>query len=175
MAENKLADMHKFRNPVSPFSAPDPFMTFDPITGYYYARDTVPPRITVDGDVNDIELLQEWLSKKLGKKVSIVKPQKGDQLKLVEMCKNNAAEHLAHLRGNVGKDTMALNMLGELLGLKALPRYIESYDISNQNGTANVCGMVVFEDGKLSHIEENISDERFYNVLNEEFFINYKK
>ena len=33
----------------------------------------------------------------------------------------------------------------------------------------------VFEDGKLSHIEENISDERFYNVLNEEFFINYKK
>lgn len=37
MAENKLADMHKFRNPVSPFSAPDPFMTFDPITGYYYA------------------------------------------------------------------------------------------------------------------------------------------
>ena len=118
------------------------------ITGYYYSRDTVPPRITVDGDVNDIELLQEWLSKKLGKKVSIVKPQKGEQLKLVEMCKTNAAEHLAHLRGNVGKDTMALNMLGELLGLSNLPRYIESYDISNQNGTANVCGMVVFEDGK---------------------------
>lgn len=118
------------------------------ITGYYYSRDTVPPRITVDGDVNDIELLQEWLSKKLGKKVSIVKPQKGEQLKLVEMCKTNAAEHLAHLRGNVGKDTMALNMLGELLGLPNLPRYIESYDISNQNGTANVCGMVVFEDGK---------------------------
>ncbi|MEE1076630.1 MAG: excinuclease ABC subunit UvrC [Acutalibacteraceae bacterium] len=118
------------------------------ITGYYYSRDTVPPRITVDGDVNDIELLQEWLSKKLGKKVSIVKPQKGEQLKLVEMCKTNAAEHLAHLRGNVGKDTMALNMLGELLVLPNLPRYIESYDISNQNGTANVCGMVVFEDGK---------------------------
>lgn len=118
------------------------------ITGYYYSRDTVPPRITVDGDVNDIDLLQEWLSKKLGKKVSIVKPQKGEQLKLVEMCKTNAAEHLAHLRGNVGKDTMALNMLGELLGLSNLPRYIESYDISNQNGTANVCGMVVFEDGK---------------------------
>ncbi|MEE0059441.1 MAG: excinuclease ABC subunit UvrC [Acutalibacteraceae bacterium] len=118
------------------------------ITSYYYSRDTVPPRITVDGDVNDTELLQQWLTQKRGKKVSIVKPQKGDQLKLVEMCKNNAAEHLAHLRGNVGKDTMALNMLGELLGLKALPRYIESYDISNQNGTANVCGMVVFEDGK---------------------------
>ena len=118
------------------------------ITGYYYSRDTVPPRITVDGDVNDVELLQEWLTQKLGKKVSIVKPQKGEQLKLVEMCKTNASEHLAHLRGNVGKDTMALNMLGEILGLSKLPRYIESYDISNQNGTANVCGMVVFEDGK---------------------------
>lgn len=71
------------------------------ITGYYYARDTVPPRITVDGDVNDIELLQEWLSKKLGKKVSIVKPQKGEQLKLVEMCKTNASEHLEIGRAHV--------------------------------------------------------------------------
>lgn len=64
------------------------------------------------------------------------------------MCKNNAAEHLAHQRGAVGKDTLALNTLGELLGLENAPRYIESYDISNQNGTANVAGMVVFEDGK---------------------------
>ena len=33
----------------------------------------------------------------------------------------------------------------------------------------------VFENGKLSHIEENISDERFFDVLNNEFLINYKK
>ncbi|MEE0859782.1 MAG: excinuclease ABC subunit UvrC [Acutalibacteraceae bacterium] len=118
------------------------------ISSYYYMRNTIPPRITVDGDVNDSELLQQWLSKKLGKKVTIVKPQKGEQLQLVEMCKKNAAEHLAHQRGAQGKDTMALNALGELLGLDSTPSYIESYDISNQNGTANVAGMVVFEDGK---------------------------
>lgn len=118
------------------------------ISRYYYTRESVPPRITVDGDINDVELLQQWLSKKLGKKVVIIKPQRGEQLQLVEMCKNNAAEHLAHQRGTVGKDTMALNTLGELLGLDKPPRYIESYDISNQNGTANVAGMVVFEDGK---------------------------
>lgn len=118
------------------------------ISRYYYTRESIPPRIAVDGDINDIELLQQWLSEKLGKKVVIIKPQRGEQLQLVEMCKNNAAEHLAHQRGVVGKDTMVLNTLGELLGLDKAPRYIESYDISNQNGTANVAGMVVFEDGK---------------------------
>lgn len=118
------------------------------ISRYYYTRESIPPRIIVDGDINDVELLQQWLSEKLGKKVVIFKPQRGEQLQLVEMCKNNAAEHLAHQRGAVGKDTMALNTLGELLGLDKAPRYIESYDISNQNGTANVAGMVVFEDGK---------------------------
>jgi len=118
------------------------------ITSYYYMRNTIPPRITVDGKVNDAELLQQWLSERLGKRVVIFQPQKGEQMHLVEMCKKNAAEHLAHQRGAAGKDTMALNSLGELLGLENAPRYIESYDISNQNGTANVAGMVVFEDGK---------------------------
>lgn len=118
------------------------------ITGYYYKRSDIPPRITVDGSVNDTELLQQWLSEVLGKKVVIFQPQKGEQLQLVEMCKKNAAEHLAHRRGAAGKDTMALNTLGELLGLDGAPNYIESYDISNQNGTANVAGMIVFENGR---------------------------
>lgn len=55
---------------------------------------------------------------------------------------------MAHRRGAAGKDTMALNTLGELLGLDGAPNYIESYDISNQNGTANVAGMIVFENGR---------------------------
>lgn len=118
------------------------------ITGYYYKRNDIPPKITVDGSVNDTELLQQWLSEVLGKKVVIFQPQKGEQLQLVEMCKKNAAEHLAHRRGAAGKDTMALNALGELLGLDGAPNYIESYDISNQNGTANVAGMIVFENGR---------------------------
>lgn len=118
------------------------------ITGYYYKRNDIPPRITVDGSVNDTELLQQWLSEVLGKKVVIFQPQKGEQLQLVEMCKKNAAEHLAHRRGAAGKATMALNTLGELLGLDGAPNYIESYDISNQNGTANVAGMIVFENGR---------------------------
>lgn len=117
------------------------------ISSYYYMRNDIPPRITVDAQVNDTELLQQWLSEKLGKRL-LFSTAKGEQLHLVEMCKNNAAEHLAHQRGAVGKDTLALNTLGELLGLENAPRYIESYDISNQNGTANVAGMVVFEDGK---------------------------
>ena len=118
------------------------------ISSYYYMRDFVPCRISVDGEVSDKELLENWLSEKRGKKVSVVMPKRGEQLMLVEMCKKNAAEHLAHQRGAVGRELMALNELGKLLGLQKPPKYIESYDISNQNGTANVAGMVVFEKGK---------------------------
>lgn len=118
------------------------------ISRYYYMRDYIPTRIVIDDKIDDIDLLQEWLSKKANKKVSIVIPKKGEQQHLVEMCRKNASEHLAHQRGAVGKEILALNDLAKILGLDKPPIYIEAYDISNQNGTANVAGMVAFENGK---------------------------
>lgn len=82
------------------------------------------------------------------KKVSIHIPQKGDQLKLVEMCRSNAAEKLSEGTGSSGKELSALDELARLLGLSSPPEYIESYDISNLGGTDNVAGMVVFKNGR---------------------------
>ena len=117
------------------------------IRSYYSMRDFVPRRIAVDGDVNDSELLCEWLSSLAGRKVSIAVPQRGEQHSLVEMCRSNAAQKLAIYLGKGGKATAALDELGTLLGLKAPPEFIESYDISHTAGSENVAGMVVFKGG----------------------------
>ncbi|MDD5952515.1 MAG: excinuclease ABC subunit UvrC [Oscillospiraceae bacterium] len=115
---------------------------------YYSLQRQVPPRISMDGEPADRELLEEWLSQLAGRKVSIVVPQRGEQSKLVEMCRNNAAEYLAQSSGRTGRETSALDELARLLGLEKPPMRIESYDISNLAGGENVAGMVVFENGR---------------------------
>ncbi|HIW74658.1 MAG TPA: excinuclease ABC subunit UvrC [Firmicutes bacterium] len=115
---------------------------------YYSMREHVPPQVTVDGEIEDGGLMERWLTEKAGRKVRIVQPQKGEQARLVEMCRNNAAERIARQSGMAGRDAAALDELARLLGLPEPPAYIESYDISNTGGSDNVAGMVVFENGR---------------------------
>ncbi len=115
---------------------------------YYSMRDRVPPQVTVDGEVEDAALLEEWLTEKRGRRVHIVRPQIGEQARLAEMCRSNAAERIAHRVGMTGKENAALHELKELLGLKTAPLYIECYDISHTAGDTPVAGMVVFKNGK---------------------------
>lgn len=117
---------------------------------YYDSRDDIPPRIVVDGETEDKELLEQIFSEKIGRKVEIFLPQKGDTLKLVDMCRHNAAEKLSESTGGSGKELSALQELKTLLGMSKIPEYIESYDISNLAGGENVAGMVVFENGRPS-------------------------
>lgn len=118
------------------------------IERYYSMRDRVPPRVTIDGSAEDMELLESWLSEKAGRKVKVLVPKKGEQSRLAAMCRNNAAEQLAQATGRTGREASALDELASLLGLKKPPEYIESYDISNLAGSENVAGMVVFENGR---------------------------
>lgn len=119
------------------------------IKRYYYMKDEIPHNISVDNEVEDIDTIEIWLSDKASKKVKIFIPQRGEQAKLVNMCKKNAYEALAQKEGKIsGKETEALNQLSELLNLDKIPMYIEAYDISNLRGTDNVAGMVVFEGAK---------------------------
>ena len=126
----------------------DAVARYELIMSYYSMRERIPPRILIDSLPQDAELISQWLSEKLGKKVSFVIPQRGGQLKLLEMCRSNASEKLALSLGRKGKDTAALDELARLLGLESPPEYIESYDISHTAGTENVAGMVVFKNGQ---------------------------
>lgn len=123
-------------------------MRSDFITSYYSMRDNIPKRVTVDGEVADRELLEQWLSEKKGKKVMVFVPARGEQLEIVNMCRKNAEEKLAIKKGRTGREIAVLDELKDLLGLKKTPEYIESYDISHTAGQDSVAGMIVFKGGK---------------------------
>lgn len=142
---NKLSDRESF---LTEGLAPDPEARSEFLRQYYAIRDRVPPLVVLDGEIEDEELLTRWLSERRGKSVKFLIPQRGDQYQLVQMCRKNAAEHIAQQAGTSGRDASALDELRRLLGLEKTPAYIESYDISNLAGGENVAGMVVFENGR---------------------------
>ena len=115
---------------------------------YYSAKSDIPPRIIIDTENYDFSAVEKWLSQKSGRAVSFINPKQGEQLKMLDMCLNNAAESLSERTERTGREMSALNELANLLGLQTTPRYIEAYDISNTAGSENVAGMIVFKDGR---------------------------
>ncbi len=122
--------------------------TVDEFLLRYYENSIIPPRICVENLPSDVDNLTRWLSEKAQKKVEFFVPQRGEQLKLLQMCKVNANEKLAEGKNTTGRDISTLDELANLLGLEDTPNYIESYDISNLSGGENVGGMVVFENAR---------------------------
>ncbi len=121
---------------------------YDEFLQRFYSKDRdIPQRILIDYD-NDFSVIAEWLSEKSGRKVSIINPKQGEQLKILEMCLSNAAESLSEKNERTGREMGELNELAKLLGLPTPPRYIEAYDISNTAGSENVAGMIVFKDAR---------------------------
>ena len=119
------------------------------IMSFYNTKSDIPRFVTVDGEVEDKELIERFLSEKKGKRVYIAIPQRGQQKSLVDMTRQNAAERVAKTRGAVlGRELSVLEELRDLLGLDTLPTYIESYDISNTAGDENVAGMIVYENAR---------------------------
>lgn len=118
------------------------------ILRYYTIRNDVPKNVAIDRTFDGIDTVGEWLSQKRGNKVNVTVPQRGEQAKLVNMCRSNAAEALAQKKDATVREYSVLEELKEALGLEKLPEYIESYDISNLAGTENVAGMVVYKNGK---------------------------
>ena len=123
-------------------------MRCDFLLQYYSMRNSVPNKILLDAGCEDIELMQEYLTDLRKKKAEILIPQRGEGLKLVNMCLENAFEKIAQKKGRLGHQARALDDLKDLLGLSKVPEYIESYDISHTAGSDNVAGMIVFKDGR---------------------------
>ena len=114
----------------------------------YYGENEAPSRILLDTGTESFETLERWLNEKENRKITLLNPKAGEQLKLLQMCLNNAAENLSERSERTGREMAELNELKDLLGLEKTPRYIEAYDISNTAGSSNVAGMVVFKDAR---------------------------
>ena len=114
---------------------------------YYLERQMVPKQIFLPVPMEDSELFEELIQQQLGRRVHIRVPQRGDNVRLVDIAQRNAREETERVTTKDEKRNGALNMLRQMLDLPQLHR-IESYDISNTAGTDIVASMVVFEDGK---------------------------
>ena len=115
---------------------------------FYYGKEDVPKTVIIDHLPESAELITEMMEKQSGRKVKLHVPQKGRQLELLKLAKNNSAEYAAIQNDRTGKEVIALEQLAQSLGLSKPPRYIEAYDISNLSSESMVAGMVVFEDGR---------------------------
>lgn len=121
------------------------------IKQFYAGTPYIPSLLMIQEEVEDLELLEEWLTKKRGHKVYIRIPKKGSKEKLVELARKNAALVLntdkERLKREEGRTIGAVKELEQLLGLTGLVR-MEAYDISNTSGFASVGSMIVYEKGK---------------------------
>ena len=121
------------------------------IKQYYLDNPNIPSKIMIREEIEDKDVIEEWLSTTLGKKVEIKSPKRGEKLRFVEMAENNAKVTLE----NKEKDKSEILLeLKEVLGMDKLPRKIETYDISNISGEYMVAGMCVMMDGV---IKKNLS------------------
>lgn len=115
---------------------------------YYLSRNAAPKEILLPCDMEDSQLFSDLLLQNLGKRVHIRRPQRGDNVRLVELACKNAMEEAERVTTREERNHGTLTVLRQLLGLEKTPCRMESYDISNLSGTDIVASMVVFEDGK---------------------------
>lgn len=118
---------------------------------YYGGTPYIPNVVMLQEEIEDNELLSEWLSKIKKKRVNIITPKKGDKEKLVELAYKNAQMVLIQDSEKIKREERrTIGAMKEITDLLHLPylRRAEAYDISNTNGIESVGSMVVFEDGK---------------------------
>lgn len=121
------------------------------IKQFYAGTPFIPKEILLQEEIEEKELIMEWLTEKRGKKVSILIPKKGEKEHLIELAQKNAKMVLEQDREKIQREeqrTMgALEQIEQWIGVEKIRR-VEAYDISNTNGLESVGSMVVYEDGK---------------------------
>ena len=121
------------------------------IKQYYMDSLEIPNKIMIRDELEDEEVLEQWLSSKTTHKVEIHSTKRGGKLRFVEMAEKNSK---VTLENKEKTQNSILLELKEKLKMDKLPRKIETYDISNISGEYIVAGMCVMQDGK---IQKNLS------------------
>ena len=118
---------------------------------FYAGTPFIPRELMLSDDIEDHEVLEEWLGRKRGQKVHIKVPKKGSKEKLVELAAHNAQiilnQDRERLKREEGRTIGAVKEIGRWLSMEP-PERIEAYDISNISGFQSVGSMVVYEKGK---------------------------
>ncbi len=123
----------------------------DFVKQFYAGTPFIPRELMLQEEIEDVEILEKWLTMRKGARVYIRVPKIGAKEKLVELAAKNAAlvlnQDKERIRREEGRTIGAAKEIAKLLGLSDVNR-MEAYDISNISGFANVGSMVVYEKGK---------------------------
>ena len=118
---------------------------------FYVGTPFIPAEIMMQTEIEDGEIIEDWLTARRKQRVHIRVPKKGTKEKLVELAKENAWMVLSKDRERIkreeGRTIGAVKEIEDWLGLKDIVR-MEAYDISNISGFESVGSMVVYEKGK---------------------------
>lgn len=117
------------------------------IKQYYLSRGLAPKRVLLPFAIEDSELFTQLMEQNYGRKSKLIVPQRGENVRLVELACKNAYEEAQRLTSKEDRISASVAMLGKMLDMEP-PGRIESFDISNISGTDIVASMVVFQDGK---------------------------
>lgn len=120
------------------------------IKQFYSGTPYIPKELMIQEEIEDMELIEQWLSKRRGQKVYVRVPKKGTKEKLVELAEKNAAMVLTKDKDRIKveekRTTGAMKEIEELLGITGISR-VEAFDISNISGYQSVGSMIVYENG----------------------------
>jgi excinuclease ABC subunit C len=120
----------------------------------FYEVRSAPPEVHVPSEPDNRDALETWLSDRAGRRVRILVPQRGEKRGLIELANRNAGlAYQNRFNQSTAAQYEALETLQAVLGLPALPRRIECFDISTIQGSETVAAMVVCEDGRMRRSE----------------------
>lgn len=114
---------------------------------YYLSRGLAPKIVLLPFEIDDSALFAQLMEQQYGRKSKLRIPQRGDNMRLVELANKNALEEAERLTNKEERIHAAVQLLGKMLSINT-PKRIESFDISNISGTDIVASMVVYKDGK---------------------------
>ncbi|MBQ7657866.1 MAG: excinuclease ABC subunit UvrC [Butyrivibrio sp.] len=118
---------------------------------FYAGTPFIPRQLMLPEEIEDMDIIEKWLTQRKGSRVYITVPERGQKEKLMELAAQNAELVLSkdkeRIKREEGRTIGAVKEIEKLLGIKGLTR-MEAYDISNISGFANVGSMVVYEKGK---------------------------
>lgn len=127
------------------------------IKQFYNSTSYIPGEILLQEDIDELNIIERWLTEKREARVYIKVPRKGEKLHLIEMVSQNALITLNQFVDRVKKEETSkregINSIKELLNLEEAPKRIEAYDISNTGSSEIVASMIVFVNGAPANKE----------------------
>lgn len=154
------------------------------IKQFYASAAYIPNQIILQEDIEELNVIEQWLSSKRSSKVYIKVPRKGEKLQMVDMVSKNALLTLTQFKNKIKSDEATvkegLKAIKELGGFDDVPDRIEAYDISNTGSSEIVASMVVFEKGLPKNRDyrrfkiKSVEQQNDYGSMQEAVFRRFK-